>query len=199
MFTGLIKDVGHVTRIEKNAGEAVLTIRSTNLNLNDEKIGASIACNGVCLTLTEKNGKDFKVMASAETLAKTTIGSWQINTLVNLEASLRLGDELGGHLVYGHVDAVATCVSVKPENNSWRMIFEIPANLKAFVATKGSVTLDGVSLTVNEVDGARFGVNIIPHTFDHTNFGSMEAGDQVNFEIDMLARYMARMLEARAA
>jgi riboflavin synthase len=158
-------------------------------------IGASIACDGVCLTVVALGEGWFEVQVSAETLSKTTLGAWQVGRRVNLERALRVGDELGGHIVSGHVDGVADVVSVTPEGESLRVTFEAPRHLAGFIAPKGSVALDGTSLTVNEVEGARFGVNLIPHTQAATTWGEVRAGGRVNLEIDTLARYVARLRE----
>jgi riboflavin synthase len=161
------------------------------------QLGASIACSGCCLTATELGADSFAADASAETLAKTTMGTWRVGTAINLERSLRLGDELGGHLVSGHVDGVGTATSATPENASTRWRFRVPPDLARFIAAKGSVAVDGVSLTVNDVADDTFGVNIIPHTAAVTRFGMLAPGDPVNIEIDMLARYVARLAEFR--
>jgi riboflavin synthase len=157
--------------------------------------GASIACSGCCLTAIEIGPDSFAADVSAETLAMTTLQDWQPGSRVNLERSLRLGDELGGHIVSGHVDGVGIARSTIPENASTRWRFQVPAALARFIAPKGSVAVDGVSLTVNDVEGDTFGVNIIPHTAAVTRFGSLKPGDRVNIEIDMLARYVARLAE----
>ena len=191
MFTGLIKDVGNVVAVKANALDRELTL-STKLDMTAQALGASVACNGVCLTLISKAAHEFTVMVSAETLAKTTIGAWKEGTRVNLEPSLKMGDELGGHFVYGHVDGLSRCLERKKDGTSWRLTFETPHALKGFIAPKGSVALDGISLTVNEVGANSFGVNIIPHTMENTHFSDLAAGQQVNMEIDMLARYVAR-------
>jgi riboflavin synthase len=202
MFTGIITDIGCVRAVERR-GDTLFTL-TTAFDMATVPIGASIACNGVCLTVVDK-GQDndgggdggggwFAVQASAETLSKTTLGDWREGTPVNLERSLRLGDELGGHLVYGHVDGVASVVAVHPQGESLRLTFEVPAGLERYMASKGSVALDGVSLTVNEVDGQRFGINIIPHTQTATTFGRLRPGDRTNMEVDMLARYVARLV-----
>ncbi len=192
MFTGIITDVGRVSALERR-GDTRLTI-ATAFDMDTVALGASIACNGVCLTVVEKGQGRFAIDASAETLARTTLGTWGEGTPVNLERSLRLGDELGGHLVYGHVDGVGEILSVRPEGDSTRWTFRAPGELARFIAPKGSIAIEGVSLTVNEVDGAVFGVNIIPHTRAHTTFGTLKAGDRVNLEVDMLARYVARLV-----
>lgn len=192
MFTGIITDVGRVVEIERR-GDLRLTIQ-TRFDLNSVSMGASIASNGVCLTVVEKLADAYKVDVSAETIAKTTVGDWVVGTPLNLERSLKLGDELGGHLVYGHVDAVAQVVSVTPDGDSHRWRFRVPQSLKNFIAAKGSVALNGVSLTVNEVDDDVFGVNIIPHTAVQTTFGLIGPGARINLEVDMLARYVARLV-----
>lgn len=198
MFTGLIKDIGEIAHVETHPHERIFTIAAPLLNLAAEKIGASIACNGVCLTVIKKEEQQFTALASAETLSKTTLANWEQGALINLETSLRLGDELGGHLVYGHVDGIAHCHAIEEEGQSIRFTFSAPAELMRFIAPKGSVALDGVSLTVNEVHESSFGVNIIPHTMQHTTFASLTVGQAVNLEIDMLARYVARLNEVKA-
>lgn len=192
MFTGIITDVGRVVEIERR-GDLRLTIE-TRFELDRVAMGASIASNGVCLTVVEKLANAYKVDVSAETIAKTTVGDWTVGTPLNLERSLKLGDELGGHLVYGHVDGVAEVVSVTPDGDSHRWRFRVPQTLKRFIAAKGSVALNGVSLTVNEVEDDVFGVNIIPHTAEQTTFGLIGPGARINLEVDMLARYVARLV-----
>lgn len=194
MFTGIVTDLGRLAaREDAGQGDLRLTIE-TAYDMAAVEIGASIACSGCCLTVVEKGAGSFTADVSAETLSKTTLGAWQVGQPINLERSLSLGDELGGHLVYGHVDGQAEVARIAPEGDSLRFGFEVPADLARYIAPKGSVALDGVSLTVNEVDGAEFGVNIIPHTAEMTTFGSLKRGDRVNLEIDMLARYVARLL-----
>ena len=193
MFTGIVTDVGRVAAVERR-GDTRFEI-ATAWDTSGIALGASISCSGACLTVVAMRPGAFAVEASAETLACTTLGGWREGSAVNLERALRVGDELGGHIVSGHVDGVAKTVSRRPEGDSVRFTFEAPDSLARFVASKGSVALDGVSLTVNEVEGARFGVNIIPHTLSHTTLGELRAGDAVNMEIDMLARYLARQLE----
>jgi riboflavin synthase len=196
MFTGIITDLGRVKRLRR--GDLVDLTIATAFDTAAIPIGASIACSGACLTVVAAAPGEFSVQASAETLACTTIGSWEEGTPVNLEQSLRVGDELGGHLVSGHVDGIARIIERRPEAESMRFVFEVPEELERFVAPKGSVALDGVSLTVNEVSGSRFGVNVIPHTLACTNFGMAVSGQQMNFEIDVIARYVARLLGSRA-
>lgn len=196
MFTGLIQDIGIVTAIDKT-GDWRISVRAVDLDLSDIAIGASIAHNGVCLTIVENAEDVFVVQASEETLSKTNILFWAEGTRINLERALKLGDELGGHIVSGHVDGLAELLSIEPESDSYRMKFKVPEDLKGFIATKGSVALDGISLTVNEVENNVFGVNIIPHTWEKTNLSGRSVGDMLNIEIDMLARYVARMREVR--
>jgi riboflavin synthase len=191
MFTGLITDIGTVRQVEKRA-DTRFTI-ATSFDMAAVDMGASIACSGTCLTVVGKGDGWFSVDVSAETLSCTTLGGWQKGRRVNLEQSLRLGAELGGHLVQGHVDGVAKVVERRPDGDSLRFEFDAPADLARFIARKGSVALDGVSLTVNAVDGNRFGVNIIPHTAQQTTFGTLAVGDEVNLEVDLLARYVARL------
>jgi riboflavin synthase len=192
MFTGIITDVGEVRAIERG-GDTTIRI-GTRLDSATLPIGASVACSGVCLTVVEKGADWFAVQASAETLSRTTLAGWRVGTRVNLERALRLGDELGGHIVSGHVDGVARILGRRDEGDSVRFAIEAPASLSRAIAPKGSVALDGVSLTVNEVSGTRFGINIIPHTQRETTFGAAREGDELNLEIDMLARYVARLL-----
>jgi riboflavin synthase len=195
MFTGLVSDIGQVRQVEKR-GDTHLVI-ATHYDVAAMDAGASVACAGVCLTVVDKGtAKDrwFAVTASGETLSKTTMGGWKAGTFVNLERPLRVGDEFGGHIVTGHIDGIAEVVSVAPDGESVRMVFKAPAALARSIAAKGSIALDGVSLTVNEAKGARFGVNIIPHTAKVTTFGRLKPGGKVNLEIDLLARYVARLM-----
>ncbi len=197
MFTGIITDVGRV--VERHplgaAGDTRLTIRGTQ-PLTGVTLGASIACSGVCLTVVEHDAFSFAVDVSGETLSRTTLGTWQPGTPVNLERSLKVGDELDGHIVSGHVDGLGHVVSIAPAGGSsvWR--FTVPQALAKFIAEKGSIAVDGVSLTVNRVEGVDFWVNLIPHTIRHTAFGETTVGAAVHLEIDMLARYVARLVEA---
>lgn len=194
MFTGIITDLGRVRHVD-HSGETRFTF-ATAYDTQSIPLGASIACNGCCLTVIETGADWFAVQASAETLSKTTLGTWTEGTPVNFERALAVGDELGGHIVSGHVDGVAEVVDITPDGESRRFRFRAPEDLKRFVAPKGSVALDGVSLTVNEVEGAVFGINIIPHTQSVTTFGTLVPGSRVNMEIDMLARYVARLLNS---
>jgi riboflavin synthase len=196
MFTGLITDVGEVTA--RDGGR--FRIRS-NYPAAEIAVGASIACSGVCLTATSIEPVDggcvFTVDVSNETLSKTTLGAWQAGTPVNLERSLTAGSELGGHVVTGHVDGKARITDIRADGDSQRFLFDAPDNLGMYSAPKGSVALDGTSLTVNEVAGHTFGVNLIPHTLQVTTWGNRRIGDAVNLEVDLFARYIARLLEYR--
>jgi len=203
MFTGIVTDLGTVREVQPiGQGHDMRLVIGTSPAFLAEPVpamvGASIACSGCCLTAVDLGGDWFAVDASAETLSKTTLGRLRPGSRVNLERSLRLGDELGGHLVSGHVDGVAEVISAVPENASVRWRFRLPPGLSRFIAVKGSVAVDGISLTVNEVDDNSFGVNIIPHTAAVTTFGMLQPGAQVNIEIDMLARYVARLRETGA-
>jgi riboflavin synthase len=193
MFTGIITDKGRVAKLERRGD--LRARMQTSYDTSGIEIGASIACDGVCLTVIATGSDWFDVEISAETLSKSTLGGWAEGREVNLERALRVGDELGGHIVSGHVDGVAEILSVRPEGDSTRFEFRAPDALARFIAPKGSVALDGTSLTVNEVDGATFGVNIIPHTKAVTTWGRAAAGDRVNLEIDTMARYVARLQE----
>ena len=197
MFTGIVTDVGQVRHIEKRGDTHF--VFGTHYDVSAIDIGASISCSGACMTVVDKgNEKDrwFAVTASAETLSKTTLGDWKVGEAVNFERPMRVGDELGGHIVTGHVDGIAEIASMKPEGESTRVILQAPVALARFIAPKGSIALDGVSLTVNEVDGSRFGVNIIPHTWKVTTFGRQKPGAKVNLEVDLMARYVARLVKA---
>jgi len=191
MFTGIITDKGKVRTITPG-GDTRFEF-STGFDVSSIDIGASICCSGACLTVVKKGDGWFGADVSAETLSKTTLGTWQEGTPVNFERALKLGDEMGGHIVSGHVDGVATLTSIADEGDSKRLQFEAPDDLKFLIAAKGSITLDGVSLTVNEVKGRSFGINVILHTQKQTTLGDLKEGDRVNLEIDMLARYVARL------
>lgn len=199
MFTGIVTDLGEVTGVVPR-DDRVIEISCSYKEVI--ALGASVACNGVCLTVIDAVLGRFKVQASAETVALTTVGAWVKGTKVNLERSLKLGDELGGHLVYGHVDGVATVGNIQPKGESQQMTFGIDQKLGRFVAAKGSIALDGVSLTVNTVKDlqeiTQFTVNIIPYTAEQTSFHRLQPGNRVNVEIDMLARYLERLSQARS-
>ncbi len=193
MFTGIVTDIGCIEKAEP-VGDTKFVI-ATAYDTDRIAIGASICCSGVCLTVVDKAPGWFSVTASAETLACSNLGDWAEGTLVNLERALKVGDELGGHIVSGHVDGVVDITSIEPDGDSLRFRFTLGDDLAPYVAPKGSVCLDGVSLTVNEVDDDGFGINVIPHTQEMTTFGTAKAGDRVNLEIDVLARYVARLAQ----
>ncbi len=196
MFTGIITDIGEVTAREGGR----FTIRC-GYAADSIALGASIACDGACLTAVEVaaagEGSSFTVDVSNETLARTTLGDWQPGRRVNLERPLRAGEELGGHIVAGHVDGAGVILDIRPDGESQRFTVEAPADLARYLAPKGSVALDGISLTVNEVARARFGLNIIPHTLTRTTLGARRAGDRVNLEVDLIARYVARLMQLK--
>lgn len=197
MFTGIITDLGRVLSC-RHEGDLHARI-GCSYDVEHIPTGASIACDGVCLTVVATGVKPqpwFDVVISAETMAKTNIGAgWPEGQVLNLERALKVGDELGGHIVLGHVDGVARLTDIRDEGESTRMLFEAPAELARYIAPKGSVAMNGTSLTVNEVDGCSFGINVIPHTKDVTTWGAVQIGDPINLEIDPLARYVARLRE----
>ena len=201
MFTGIITDIGHIKAIEPRGDLRVVI--ATAYDTAGLALGASVACSGVCLTVVAKAPGEFSVDVSGETQSRTAAGQWTAGRRLNLERALKVGDELGGHIVTGHVDAVGRIESVEPVGDSTRITIAVPRDIAPFIAEKGSVSLDGVSLTVNSVadtaDGARFTINIIPHTAQWTTFDTIAAGDEINIEIDVLARYLARMKQAMAA
>lgn len=194
MFTGIITDIGRVRAVAQTDRDRRYEIETT-WDVSGIDLGASISHAGCCLTVVETSEGWFAVEVSAETLDKTTLGGWSPGTPVNLERATRVGDELGGHIVSGHVDGLGTVTGITPEGGSHRLVIEAPMPLHRFIAAKGSITVDGVSLTVNTVEGQQFGLNIIPHTWEATTFGALKVGDAVNLEIDMLARYLARWQE----
>jgi riboflavin synthase len=201
MFTGIVTDIGTI-RAATQRGDLRLVI-GCHFDMATVAIGASIACSGVCLTVVDKGPDWFAVDLSAETVSRTAQGAWSEGRALNLERALKVGDELGGHIVTGHVDGIGEVTAIAQEGGSHRVTIRVPADLAPFVAPKGSITVDGVSLTVNSVDdgadGTRFGLNIIPHTFAVTTFGRLAAGQPVNLEIDVLARYLHRMKDHAAA
>ena len=194
MFTGIITAIGQIEEL-KDTGDRWLKI-TTPWACDKIDLGASIACSGVCLTVVERADNWFAVEVSAESLSRTTIGGWQKGSQINLERALRLGDELGGHIVSGHVDGLASIEAITPIGDSHKLNIRVPEDVSKFIAKKGSVTLDGVSLTVNEVEGSCFAVNIIDHTWTHTTLGHATIGQQLNLEIDMLARYVSRLISS---
>ena len=192
MFTGIIKDIGIIQNCTATTGGMRASVE-TRLSIADWPIGASVACSGVCLTIVKKVGQSFDVEISPETLALTNLGLWIVGTQVNLEPSLKIGDPLDGHFVTGHVDGLGTIHGITPSGNSWDVVITAPDNLLHLIAAKGSITIDGVALTVNRITGNQVNVMIIPHTWQHTNFQYYKAGSSVNMEVDILARYVARM------
>ena len=193
MFTGIITDLGSVRSVIK-MGDWRFEF-NTAYETAEIDLGASIACSGCCLTMVDRGPGWFAADVSAETMSKTVCGIWEEGSPVNFERPLKAGDELGGHIVSGHVDGVGAITSIEPEGDSLRFQFNVPEELSHYIASKGSIAVNGVSLTVNEVSGTVFGVNIIPHTRENTTFGSFQVGTPVNLEIDLLARYVARLLE----
>jgi len=194
MFTGIIVATGRVTSLLETEGDVELGIDAAALDLGRIAVGDSVSVEGACLTVTRKEGACFFADVSRETLAKTTLGTLNSQSRVNLEPSLRAGDALGGHWVSGHVDAVGSLRALVQDARSWRLEFELPGSLMRFVAPKGSICVNGVSLTVNKVEGRRFDVNIIPHTFKVTTLGGLKIGDGANIEIDVIARYLDRLM-----
>lgn len=201
MFTGIITDIGTVTSVEQR-GDLRMVI-TCNYDMDSVAIGASIACSGVCLTVVDKGEGWFSIDASAETISRTARGLWQNGARLNLERALKVGDELGGHIVTGHVDGIGQIIASDPIGDSWKVVVSTPAALAPYIAAKGSITVDGISLTVNEIEDqpdqtAHFTLNIIPHTAEMTTLDSVHMGREVNLEIDVLARYLKRMEDLRA-
>jgi riboflavin synthase len=194
VFTGIVQELGRVQSLEQRSGDTRLTIEVQHLALDRMQVGDSICVQGCCITAIGLQKSSFQADLSRETLALTTLGELRAGSVVNLEPALRAGDPLGGHLVSGHVDGIARVVSRASDARSVRLSFEVPGELARYIARKGSVTLDGVSLTVNEVEGARFGVNLIPHTQDVTTLGRLDVGARVNLEVDQIARYLERLV-----
>lgn len=194
MFTGIIQAVGKVASVELRGGDLRVTLNTGDLDVTDVVLGDSIAVNGVCLTVVELNDEGFVADASVETMALTTVGQWQAGTRLNFEKSLTPSTRLGGHLVSGHVDGIGEIVERYPDARSERFRIKVPAELARYIAHKGSITVDGTSLTVNKVAGAEFELNIVPHTLVHTIFGDYQPGAKVNIEVDVIARYLERLL-----
>jgi riboflavin synthase len=193
MFTGIVLAKGSISSVENRGGDVRLRIDAADLDMSDVALGDSVCVSGVCLTAIDSDAKGFSADVSVETLSRTTLGSLRASDTVNLEKSLRLSDRLGGHLVSGHVDALGRVVLIAPDARSQRWRFEIPAHLAKYVAAKGSICIDGVSLTVNDVDANTFGVNLIPHTIAVTSFADKKIDDSVNIEVDLIARYVERL------
>lgn len=196
MFTGIIEAEGYIEKIEPRQGDWKVTINTGKLDMSDVAIGDSIAANGICLTAIEFTDHSYVADVSGETLNVTTAGSWKPGTPVNLEKALRLQDRLGGHLVSGHVDGVGQVKSISQDARSWRYKIEAPAAICKYIAEKGSICINGISLTVNEVEGCVFGINIVPHTIQETTIKHFEEGTEINLEVDLLARYLERMMSA---
>ena len=196
MFTGIIEAVGQINALERSGGDARLHMALASIDPRSLKLGDSVAVNGVCLTVTELIGSQFRADASAETLHHTTLGDLRPGAKVNLETALKAGAPLGGHLVSGHVDGVGHVSRFYQQDRSWRLHIQVPTALARYIARKGSITVDGVSLTVNSVSGAEFEVNIVPHTLQHTTLVDLASGQRVNLEVDIIARYLERLLTA---
>jgi riboflavin synthase len=194
MFTGIISAIGKIAAIEPKGGDCCLTINTGNLSLSDTQLGDSIAVNGVCLTAVELGKQHFCADVSNETLSRSTLKNAVVGTPVNLELALTPTTRMGGHIVSGHVDGIGELVELKPDARSWRLSFKAPDELAKYIAEKGSITINGISLTVNTVNGALFSVNIVPHTLKETTLAGIKVGDKVNLEVDLLARYLERLL-----
>ena len=194
MFTGIITAIGSLTSMEHKPDGGARVKINTPWDCENIDLGASIACNGVCLTVVERDKSHFSVDVSEESLAVTSLKSWGEGSSINLERALAMGDELGGHIVSGHVDGLAEIMDIHQDGDSYRVKLEAPSHLAPMIAPKGSVALDGISLTVNEVEGNQFGIMVIPHTWTHTTLGENKVGDKINLEVDMLARYVARII-----
>jgi riboflavin synthase len=199
MFTGIITAIGNITAIEPKGGDCRLTINTGKLSLSDTQLGDSIAVNGVCLTAIELGKQHFCSDVSNETLSRSTLKHAVVGTPVNLELALTPTTRLGGHIVSGHVDGIGELIELKPDARSWRLSFKAPDELAKYIAEKGSITINGISLTVNTVNGALFSVNIVPHTLKETTLADIKVGGQVNLEVDLLARYLERLLQGDAA
>ncbi len=194
MFTGIIEAVGRVQQITPRSGDVRLTIATGKLSLSDVKLGDSIATNGICLTVVELTGQGFAADVSNETLRRTCLKTWQVGTRVNLEKALMPTSRLGGHIVSGHVDGLGEIISFKPDARSLQYQVRAPDSLAKYISEKSSITVDGISLTVNAIDGATFSLNIVPHTVQETNVGEWQTGSVVNLEVDLLARYLERLI-----
>jgi riboflavin synthase len=196
MFTGIVSAIGEIVGLEQRQGDVRLSIRAPELGFDDVRLGDSIACNGVCLTVVELTEQDFIADVSVETLSLTTIGDWRVGSRINLEKAMQASDRFGGHIVSGHVDGIGAVISLHEDARSWRFRIKVPANLAKYIAQKGSITVDGTSLTVNAVENNEFEINIVPHTMLHTVFGDYQTGTKVNLEVDLIARYLERLTSA---
>jgi riboflavin synthase len=194
MFTGIISAIGEIVSLEPRGGDVRLTINTGNLALGDVHLGDSIACNGACLTAVQLTGHGFVADVSVETLSLTTVGNWKTGSRINLEKAMQASDRFGGHIVSGHVDGIGEVVSLHEDARSWRFRIRAPRGLAKYIAHKGSITVDGTSLTINKVDGAEFELNIVPHTMTHTVMSDYRVGTKVNLEVDLVARYLERLL-----
>lgn len=195
MFTGLVQGIGLIRGVDNSAGGSRIEVEILTIDISKVQIGASVCCSGCCLSVVEKSETSIFFDVSRETLDKTIIGSWQAGSQINIEPSLKLGDEMGGHIVSGHVDTTTKIANISQDGDCWRIEIAIPDGFAHYIASKGSVAVDGISLTVNEVEQTHFGVNIIPHTWQNTSISDRKIGDKVNIEVDMLARYVARMMD----
>lgn len=196
MFTGIVSAIGEIIDLEHRQGDVRLSISAPELDFDDIKLGDSIACSGVCLTAVELTEQGFIADVSVETLSLTTIADWQFSSRINLEKAMQASDRFGGHIVSGHVDGIGEVLSLHEDARSWRFRIKIPESLAKYIAQKGSITLDGTSLTVNAVEKNEFEVNIVPHTMLHTVFGDYQVGTRVNLEVDLIARYLERLTSA---
>lgn len=194
MFTGIISAIGEIASLEPRGGDVRLTINTGNLALGDVHLGDSIACNGACLTAVQLTGHGFVADVSVETLSLTTVGNWKTGSRINLEKAMQASDRFGGHIVSGHVDGIGEVVSLHEDARSWRFSIRAPRGLAKYIAHKGSITVDGTSLTINKVGGAEFELNIVPHTMTHTVMSDYRVGTKVNLEVDLVARYLERLL-----
>jgi riboflavin synthase len=194
MFTGIISAIGNVVGLEPRGGDVRLTIETGSLSLADVSLGDSIACNGACLTAVELTGQGFIADVSVETLSLTTIGNWNAGSRINLEKAMQATDRFGGHIVSGHVDGIGEVVALEGDARSWRFRLRAPRDIAKYIAQKGSITVDGTSLTVNVIEGSEFELNIVPHTMLHTVIGDYKVGTKVNLEVDLVARYLERLL-----
>jgi len=193
MFTGIISAIGEIAELKEKQGDVRLSIAAGNLGLEDVRLGDSIACNGVCLTAVEITEQGFVADVSVETLSLTTIGDWKAGSRINLEKAMQASDRFGGHIVSGHIDGIGEVVSLHEDARSWRFRIKAPAELARYIAQKGSIAVDGISLTVNLVEGAEFELNIVPHSMSHTIMGDYQKGTKVNLEVDLIARYLERL------
>ena len=197
MFTGIVETLGEVVSIEPVGGDVRITVSAKDYSEREISLGDSIAVNGCCLTVVERQSDRLMFDVSRESMSLTVIGQWQLGTAVNLEMSLLPTTRMGGHMVSGHVDGLAVLTELEQDGRSWRMVFEAPASLRKYIAKKGSITIDGISLTINDVSGKTFDINVIPHTFKVTTLGNLKKGGQVHIEVDLIARYLEQLLRGQ--